>query len=164
MEKHDDVIIRPATEDDIPAILAAYADSGIDRGECLSPREARRIFERMSGYPDYRVYVAMIHGTLCGTFALLIMDNLAHGGAPSGIVEDVAVPAKYQRRGIGRKMMDFAQARCADAGCYKLMLSSNEIRSGAHRFYESLGFERHGFSYRISISGAKSSARRPPLR
>jgi hypothetical protein len=26
-----------------------------------------------------------------GTFALLVMDNLAHGGAPEGVVENVVV-------------------------------------------------------------------------
>ena len=34
-------------------------------------------------------------------------------------------------------------------GCYKLVLSSNAKRERAHAFYESLGFERHGYSFRI---------------
>lgn len=35
-------------------------------------------------------------------------------------------------------------------GCYKAALSSNLKRERAHAFYESLGFERHGYSFRIS--------------
>ena len=37
--------------------------------------------------------MAELNGEIVGTFALLIMDNLAHLGAPSGVVEDVVVAA-----------------------------------------------------------------------
>ena len=36
-------------------------------------------------------------------------------------------------------------------GCYKASLSSNLKRERAHPFYESLVFERHGYSFRVSI-------------
>ena len=77
------------------------------------------------------------------------MDNLAHKGTPSGIVEDVAVKNEPHGQGIGKKMMQFAMQKCKEAGCYKLVLSSNQKRIEAHEFYESLGFERHGFSFRV---------------
>ena len=85
------------------------------------------------------------------TFALLIMDNLANGGMPSGIVEDVAVRRDLQGRGIGKAMMAFAMSECKRSGCYKMMLSSNEIRTDAHKFYESLGFVRHGYGFRVEL-------------
>ena len=40
-----------------------------------------------------------------GTFALLIMDNLGHLGAPSAVVEDVAVDPEWQAQGVGKVMM-----------------------------------------------------------
>jgi GNAT superfamily N-acetyltransferase len=46
-------------------------------------------------------------------------------------------------------MMDEAAAIARGKGCYKLILSSNLKREAAHAFYESLGFERHGYSFRI---------------
>ena len=51
-------------------------------------------------------------------------------------------------------MMQFALDLCRAKGCYKLMLSSNAKREHAHAFYESLGFERHGFSFRVNLSQA----------
>jgi GNAT superfamily N-acetyltransferase len=86
-----------------------------------------------------------------GTFALLIMRNLAHCGAPSGIVEDVVVDEGARGRGVGRRMMEYARARCREEGCYKLVLSSNVSRTDAHRFYESLGFRRHGYSFAVDL-------------
>jgi GNAT superfamily N-acetyltransferase len=48
-------------------------------------------------------------------------------------------------------MMRFALACCREKRCYKLVLSSNAKRVRAHAFYESLGFERHGYSFRVDL-------------
>ena len=48
-------------------------------------------------------------------------------------------------------MMDFAVARARDKRCYKMVLSSNAKRERAHAFYERLGFERHGYSFRLTL-------------
>jgi GNAT superfamily N-acetyltransferase len=141
--------IRKATKADLAAILALYAEVGDT--ESLHLGEAERILDRMARYPDYAVYVAQCEGEIVGTFALLIMDNLAHCGAPSGVVEDVVVHPCWQGQGIGKAMMRFAMRKCAEAGCYKLVLSSNVVREPAHRFYESLGFGVHGYSFQIDV-------------
>ena len=142
--------IREAVEADLPSILALYSEVG--DVQVLPPDQAKATFERMKAYPDYHVYVATLDGAIVGTFALLVMDNLAHLGAPSGVVEDVIVSAKRQGRGIGKQLMQFAMERCRERGCYKMALSSNLRREAAHRFYDSLGFERHGYSFAINLS------------
>ena len=149
MDPNPEVEIRAAAEADLPAILALYRDVG-DR-YVLPLDQAQTIFRRMQSYPDYVVYVAVSAGGILGTFALLIMDNLAHLGAPSGVVEDVVVRSDRQGRGIGRRMMQFARERCRERGCYKMTLSSSLQREAAHRFYETLGFERHGYSFLMKL-------------
>lgn len=123
--------------------LAAPGETGLD------PERAARTFARIAEYPDYAVYVAEADGAVVGTFALLMMDNLGHGGAPAGVVENVVVAPPYRGRGVGRAMMRFAMARCADAGCYKMALSTNLRREEAHRFYAALGFVQHGLSFSV---------------
>ena len=145
----DNIEIRPATAADLPALLALYAQLDADRGKVLSVAQAQAVFERISSYPDYKVYVAVSGPEVIGTFELLIMDNLAHMGAKSGVVEDVVVSDSWQGKGIGKRMMEFALERCREAGCYKMALSSNQKREAAHRFYDNLGFERHGYSFRV---------------
>jgi len=146
------VRMRPATEADLPAVLDLYAQPALDNGSVLSLNEARRILARFAEYPDYTLYVAEHGGRIVGTFALLVMDNIGHLGTPSAIVEDVAVAPEFQGAGIGRIMMDFARDVSREKRAYKLMLSSNAKRERAHAFYESLGFERHGVSFRINLS------------
>jgi len=148
-----DLSIRTAEEADLPKILAVYSSAGLERRGSLELEEAQALFRRMISYPFYKVYVAESEGQVLGSFELLIMDNLANGGLPSGLVEDVAVAREAQGRGIGKAMMLFAMEECRREGCYKLALSSNQIRVEAHGFYEALGFTRHGFSFRVELEG-----------
>jgi GNAT superfamily N-acetyltransferase len=148
------VTIREANESDLGRVLEIYRDSGLDRLRSLGIEEAAALFGKFAEYPRYKLYVAVADGEVLGTFALLIMDNLANGGLASGVIEDVAVAKKAQRQGVGRAMIAWAMDECRRQGCYKLSLSSSEIRTEAHKFYESLGFVRHGFSFKIDITQA----------
>ncbi len=143
---------REASAEDLPQVLALYAQPGLDDGQVLDIERAREIHAQFARYPSYRLFVACAEeapGRVLGSYALLVMHNLAHMGTPSAVVEDVVVDAACRSRGIGRRMMDHALTQARAAGCYKLALSSNRTRERAHTFYESLGFERHGFSFVI---------------
>jgi GNAT superfamily N-acetyltransferase len=144
-----EIAIREAVPDDIGEILRAYTESGIGGAESFSVEEAREQFVRLAEYPSYRVFVAVCGGRVAGTYALIILDNLAKRGAKAGVVEEVAVFPEQQGKGVGRAMMEHAREECRRAGCYKMTLSSGLVREGAHRFYDSLGFERHGYSFLI---------------
>jgi GNAT superfamily N-acetyltransferase len=140
--------IKEATLKDLSSILNLYS-TVLDNGNILTNEQSEILFKKMQTYPNYKVYIAENEEEIVGTFALLIMDNLAHQGTPSGVVEDVAVLNDLQGKGIGKLMMEFAMEKCKEAGCYKLVLSSNVKRTEAHAFYESLDFEKHGFSFRV---------------
>lgn len=147
------VTIREARDADLPAVLALYAQPGMDDGQVLTHDEARAIWQQFARYPSYRLFVAEdTGGEIVATYALLVMHNLAHRGTPSAIAEDVVVSPTQQGRGIGRALMAHALAQAREAGCYKLALSSNAKRESAHAFYRSLGFQQHGLSFLIETS------------
>jgi GNAT superfamily N-acetyltransferase len=141
--------MRQALPADIPAVLALYAQPGLDDGKVLDLDAAQQVFAQFACYPNYRLFVAIKDGAVVGSYALLIMHNLAHCGTPSAIAEDVVVAPASQGQGIGRGMMAHALSEARSAGCYKLALSSNRKRTQAHAFYESLGFDPHGLSFVI---------------
>ena len=147
----DCLLIRTAGEKDLPDVLRLYAQSDMDNGQVLALPDAKIILNRMKSYPDYRVYVAEINGEIVGTYALAIMDNLAHMGSKSGLVEDVVVSQMHQRQGIGKQMMRYAIETCKEKSCYKVCLSSNLRRENAHEFYDSIGFKKHGYSYLMEL-------------
>lgn len=146
-----EVKIRQATLDDVKDILQIYAES-LDNGKVLSVEKAQRVFLKQQQYPDYKVFVAEYEQQLVGTFALLIMENMAHQGMPSAVVEDVGVIPAVQGKGIGKVMMEYALNYAKEKGCYKMSLSSNLRRDKAHQFYESLGFQKHGFSFLMNLT------------
>lgn len=147
------IVMRQAQADDLPAVLELYAQPGLDDGRVLTVEEADALFAEFARYPNYRLFVACDErdGAIVGSYALLVMHNLAHRGTPSAIAEDVVVAPARQGQGIGRQMMAHAMAQARQAGCYKLVLSSNRKRQAAHAFYESLGFAQHGLSFLIEM-------------
>jgi len=145
------VQIRDAIDSDVSGILQVLSESGIDGDKSFTPDEARAHLARIRAWPNFRLLVALVDGEVAGTYSLVIMDKLGKRGTPAGVVEDVAVARSRQGRGIGRAMMAHALEECRKAGCYKLALSSNVQRADAHRFYESLGFTRHGYSFAMFL-------------
>ena len=146
-----EISIVEATENDLISVLDLYRNV-LDKGKpILTIERANFIYKKMNQYPDYHLYIAKYNDEIIGSFALLIMDNLAHFGSPSAIVEDVVVSENHQNKGVGKIMMEFAMEKAKSKGCYKMVLSSNVKRENAHRFYENLGFEKHGFSFVVEF-------------
>lgn len=147
------VSVRKAGARDLESLLPLLRELDTAGDAGLTPEQGASILERMASYPNYAVYVAEDPDhRIVGCFALLVMDNLAHGGAPSAIIEDVVVDRDLRGRGIGRAMMGHAMSLAARAGCYKLVLSSNRSRTDAHDFYRSLGFTEHGVSFAVQLA------------
>jgi len=140
--------IKESTIENLPEIVNLYQSIEFEYFE-PSMIELENIYLKMKNYPYYKVFVVEKNDEIIGSYALLIMDNLAHQGAKSGIVEDVVVKENFRSQGIGKLMMEHAMSICREFKCYKLVLSSNQVREEAHRFYENLGFERHGFSFQV---------------
>lgn len=143
-----DLTVRRAGKPDLPAVLDLYAE--LNSGRVATLEQAEALLVRLeTAYPDYGLYVAEVDGTIVGTFCLVILDNIAHWGMPSALVESVVVASGHRGGGLGRAMMHEAFRLAQARGCYKLALSSNVDAKPAHVFYERLGFERYGYSFRL---------------
>jgi GNAT superfamily N-acetyltransferase len=145
--------VRKATEADIPRIIELYRQLSLnppppDR-KAPTPEEYRRVFNEMAATPGYELLVAEEDGEILGTTVLAILPGIAHGVSPFAVVEYVVVDEKYRRRGIGKLLMDYVVARAKEAGCYKIMLTSDKRREPAHEFYRSLGFEASAHGFRL---------------
>ena len=145
------MIIREALETDLPSILSLYGQPDFDNGVIADLSDAKDFLAMIGRYPDYRIYVAEIASGVIGVYSLLIMDKLAHKRTPSAILEDIVVATSRQRQGVGKALVAHAMNMARSKGCYKLVLSSNARRTDAHRFYDQLGFQRHGVSFHVGL-------------
>ena len=147
-------IIRLATEEDISRILELYRQLALttSQAELLqspSPDDYLQVFAEIKWYKGCELLVAEERGEVIGTIVLLIVPNLSHSASPWALVENVVVDEGYRRRGVGRQLMDYAIARAIEAGCYRIVLTSDKRRGDAHRFYQSLGFEASSHGFRL---------------
>jgi GNAT superfamily N-acetyltransferase len=143
--------IRAATEQDIPRILGLYQQLSFNPGDYKAApvTDCQRVFSDMAKVPGYSLLVAEENGEVVGTTVLAILPGIAHGTSPFAVVEYMVVDEKQRSKGIGRALMEHCMKVAKEAGCYKIMLTSDKKRERAHKFYQSVGFEAsaHGFRY-----------------
>ncbi|WP_309624894.1 GNAT family N-acetyltransferase [Methylibium sp.] len=139
--------ISPATPAHFEDLWQLYELLKVEGDPVVSAQDAEQRFAALLTRPDHTIYMAESGGEVVGTYALVFIPGLPHGARDSAIVEDVVVAPEQRGHGIGKSMMRDALSRCRERDCYKLVLSSHLQRDKAHRFYEGLGFSKHGFSF-----------------
>ena len=149
--------VRTAGAADVAALLSLYKLLEVVTEPAVNLGCARARFCDLESNPNHRIYVAELGARIVGTFSLIFIPGLSHSARDSCVVEDVVVAQEMQGAGIGKQMMRFAMAACVARHCYKLVLSSHLQRDRAHRFYEGLGFSKHGYSYLLDLSGGAAS-------
>ena len=81
------VQIREARQADLENVLTLYAAIEDSPADVLTLEEAQAVWAQFARYPCYRLWVACDpaqHGAVVGTYALLVMHNLAHRGHALG--------------------------------------------------------------------------------
>jgi len=151
------LVIRDATERDVPAIVAMLADDdkgGLreDVSGVLNPGYAAA-FAAINADPNHHLLVAERGGILIGTFQLTFLPGLSHRGAWRGQIEAVRIARERRGQGLGREMIEWAIARCRDRGCRMVQLSTHRSRHRAHAFYERLGFEPSHVGMKLQLVG-----------
>ncbi|MFD9077664.1 GNAT family N-acetyltransferase [Streptomyces erythrochromogenes] len=145
--------IRPATEADLPAIVAMLADDPLgatrESPEDLTPY--RTALERLSGDPNQHVVVAVRAGRVVGTLQLTIVPGLSRKGATRAIIEGVRVHADERGSGLGTRFIEWAIEKSRAENCTLVQLTSDVTRTDAHRFYERLGFTASHVGFKLQL-------------
>ncbi|MBI5786691.1 MAG: GNAT family N-acetyltransferase [Rhodocyclales bacterium] len=144
------IILRPVTEAELPLLATILAE--MDGNDPFPVESIRAKWQEMQRFPDYVCYFAEAGGEIVGTLSLNVFPVLSGTMRSEAIAEAVVIRPQYRGRGLGRAMLRTAMKMAADKGAYKLALSSNLRRLDAHRFYDGMGFTRHGFSFSIDTA------------
>lgn len=141
---------RQATTAELSLLRQLYSE--MDGKPPLAEETIAQIWADLQQLPHSYIYLAYQGKTAVGTFTLVVIPTMMHPGFHrSALLDAVMVRPQYRSRGIGRAMVGHALELARAAGCYKLMLSSNLRRERTHRFYESLGFRQHGWSFSLEV-------------
>ncbi|MFF3397106.1 GNAT family N-acetyltransferase [Streptomyces sp. NPDC002659] len=149
----NDLDIRPAVLDDIPAIVAMLADDPLgaqrESPDDLAPYTAA--FERLSQDPNQIQAVAVRADQVVGTLQLTIIPGLARRGSTRSIIEGVRIHADERGAGLGTRLIEWAIDESRRQKCQLVQLTSDASRTDARRFYERLGFEASHVGFKLLL-------------
>jgi len=135
------MIVREATEADLPAIVALLVDDGLGRGrEAPGDPAYERAFAAMAAQPGNVYLVAEEGGELIGCLQFTLIHGLSRLGGSRAQIEGVRVRADRRGKGVGEVLFEAAFDRARSLGCTLVQLTTDRRRADALRFYKRLGF------------------------
>ncbi|MFI6207246.1 GNAT family N-acetyltransferase [Streptomyces sp. NPDC051041] len=149
----DDLEIRAAVADDLPAIVGMLADDPLgaqrESPDDLTPYLAA--LERIDADPNQHLVVAVRAGRVVGTLQLTIVPGLSRRGATRSIIEGVRIHADERGSGLGTRLIRWAIDESRRHECQLVQLTSDNTRTDAHRFYERLGFTPSHVGFKLPL-------------
>ena len=139
--------IRDAQPGDVAVLAQLLCELGYETTE--SEMEMR--MERIATDERYRTFVAVRDGKVCGMIGTLTYPGYEHND-PSGRIVTLVILRTMRRRGIGRALIATAEKDFAQRGIRRVALNARLAREDAHKFYESLGYERNGWRFVKQLS------------
>jgi GNAT superfamily N-acetyltransferase len=140
-----ELIFRPATAADLPAVVALLADDmlGSAREELTDPlhRDYLDAFAAIEAAANEMLVVADMAGRVVGCLQLTFLPGISHHGAWRGQIEGVRVAGDLRGQGVGRQLLQWTIEQCRAKGCRSVQLTTNKARTDAQRFYGTLGFK-----------------------
>jgi GNAT superfamily N-acetyltransferase len=134
--------VRPVADADLPAVARLMGELGYP----ATPGQVRDRLARVAEDEDYAAYVAEVDGEVAGFLGMMRGWTYEHE-RPYARILTLVVDQAVRRRGVGARLVEFADEWARERGAYVLMLNTNVRREEAHLFYESMGFSRTGYRY-----------------
>jgi ribosomal protein S18 acetylase RimI-like enzyme len=127
-------MIRGPRADDCPRLAELSAELGYP----MSPEEAAERLRELGTRPDHALLVAESEGRVVGWIQVSLprIFETPHRAEIAGLVVDAAA----RGRGIGRRLVEAAEAWARRQDCLAVRVRSNVVRERAHAFYRRNGF------------------------
>jgi GNAT superfamily N-acetyltransferase len=139
------IVLRRAEAGDLPAIVGLLAADQLGAARDGVRDDAglqayRRAFAAIDRDPAHVLVVAQVGDRVVATMQLSFLPGLARRGSLRAQIEAVRVHEDFRSWGLGHAMLTWAIDEARQRGCALVQLTTDKSRTGAHRFYERLGF------------------------
>jgi GNAT superfamily N-acetyltransferase len=141
-EQSTDLTIRVARIDDAAPLALLMCELGYETTQ--SEMQAR--LEGIATDERYRTFVAVRDDKVCGMVGTITSLSYEHNDVGGRILALVTLRT-MRRHGIGRVLIATAEKDFTQRGIRRIALNTQLIRDDAHKFYESLGYERNGWRF-----------------
>lgn len=128
------ISIRTGRVDDAVAVAELTGQLGYD----VEPTHVAERLSRIVSQPGHVLLVAEADGRPVGWLHALVAEYIE--AEAFVVIAGLVVDKGHRRHGIGRLLMERAEAWAREQGCSVVRLWSTAARAGAHRFYQGLGY------------------------
>jgi ribosomal protein S18 acetylase RimI-like enzyme len=142
-----DLTIRAVEMNDAAATAQLMDELGYE----TTTSEMQMRLQRIANDERLRTFVAVCDGKVCGMISTLTYPSIEHDDF-SGRIVALVIKSSMRRRGIGRALITLAEKDFAQRGIRRVALNTQLAREDAHKFYESLGYERNGWRFVKQLS------------
>jgi|SRR5665213_3434756 len=136
-------VVRPIDYNDIASAIELL------KGGSLTPEfeDGTKVDDYWSAVEETRrqrgdVLVADMGGEVVGVCQVVIFQHFQHAGGWCCEIESVHVRSDMRSRGVGAQMLLAAEDLARERGCYRIQLTSRNVREDAHRFYLANGYDQ----------------------
>jgi GNAT superfamily N-acetyltransferase len=137
-------MVRAVTAQDSGRIIELLQQLWPEKG--TEHEKMAQVLEEHVDGPGFWIYGYEDDGVLLGIITASFRWALYYEGEVA-IIEDLIVDEVHRGKGIGRKLVRFAEDRIAEDNEVKAIeLSSDFHREGAHEFREQCGYSKVAFS------------------
>ena len=137
------------TENGLFSLLELYQQ--LNGNDTTNENTAKKIWQKIKKH-NIKYFIAKEKGKIISSCYICIIPNFTHGGKSIGFIENVVTDESYRKKGIGKRVIENAIKYAKEQNCYKVVLQSESKRTGAHNFYEKIGFDgksKKAFEIRI---------------
>ena len=148
----DDILIRTASDTDIPLILDLLYELGRPKPQQDVDIDAfRKLLKKYMLDSDKEVLVAVLDSMkIVGMVSLMFLPRLNRDTLEMYIPE-LVVQKQYQSQGIGKRIIDSCIELGKQKKCHRIRLESGNQRKDSHNFYKHLGFEQSSLSFTMNL-------------
>ena len=138
-------MIRPAGADDVAGVTRCVCAAYLRHIERVGKQPAPMLQDYSNVFRTSQVHVAEREGRILGVLELIVTDE-------GFLLDSVAVDPSAQGTGIGRELLEFAEAEARRQGFDSIYLMTNEKMTENQALYARIGyvpFDRrlvHGYS------------------
>ena len=134
--------IRDAELGDAAQLAALMCELGYETDHTEMEARLKSILSNAA----YKTFVAIMDGYVCGMIGTVTYPSYEHND-PGGRILALVTLNAARRRGIGRALIAAAEKDFVQRGIKRVALNTQLTREDAHKFYESLGYERNGWRF-----------------
>ena len=142
---------RRAEPRDFEAVTSLLEELGRAEVTAATREEARRVFLAQLEEPGAGPLVVEDGGEPIACCSLHFRPRL-NRDTPDAWIPDLIVTESARGRGAARALLEEAERRARERGCWALTLESGYERRDAHRLYAAFGMENQGYYFGKPLS------------